>query len=279
MATNNPFERFAYSYQDKSAYTSARPTKYTSTNFAEQTFSGHDLQAFFNDIKVGNLESVSWTISTETVGNYVMGKRDPAAHTQGKRVIVGSMVMQQFARHALIQEVFQMHRRGLGTIGDLWNLSQGMSNGNNLRNGNFSADQATGTNSLRASGNSNPFDSGDAANFGGLTNFRGLSPDDFNRQLMDQIIETANIVGATKVIYADQLPAFNITLVGANKAGAAARCTLFGVQITQETGGYSQNDLGSSIGMSFVAQTVSPWTAIETVTDAANMARGFSFSA
>jgi hypothetical protein len=265
MPRTNPFERAAYNNNTRRGY--FNNPDYVLPNVADQTFSGHDIQAYYNDIKVGNLEQISWTVSTETVGNFAMGQRDPLAHTQGKRVIVGSMVMQQYARHALLQQVFQLHRRAIGTIGDLWNLSSTTSgvgsNGSNIVNGQFDTAKSAGATGLRAV--RPQFEGPEAAQYNGISGFRGLSYDDIANQVANQVRETANAVANQPFMYADQLPPFDITLVGVNKSGAAAKCTLFGVTITNETGGMSLNDLGNSIGMSFVCIARTPWEAIETI--------------
>ena len=265
MAIANPFERGAYSSVSR-AYSPVK-NNYSLTDFADQTFSGHDLQVYFNDIKVGNLESVSWTTSTETVSNHVMGRRDPVAFTQGKRVIVGSIVMQKFARDALLQQVFQFHRRNIGTIGDLWTIGQAVNGLNLAGNGTINTAQVVNGSSTLASSSGasgTVVTNVDANTFSGLTNFRGLSPAELAQQVNDQIRDAANFTKNLIVKYPDQLPPFNITLVGVNKSGAAARCMLYGVQITQETDGFSQQDLGSSTGFAFVCLSKDPWTAIET---------------
>jgi hypothetical protein len=74
-------------------------------------FSGGDMQAYINNIKVGNLESVTWSISVEVVGNYVMGRRDAVIYTTGKRVVVGSLVLSQYDRHALLEQVFSVSKK------------------------------------------------------------------------------------------------------------------------------------------------------------------------
>jgi len=252
----NPFQRGAYS--SYSANYKPKKASYSVTDYADKTFSGHDHQVYFNDTKVGNAEAISWTTSTETVSNHVMGRRDPVAFTQGKRVVVGSLVLQEFAQHAFLHEIWRLHESRLGVIGDLWNLSQG-TNGLNLSNGTFDTTQVVGSNAL---GGGFTYQSPDANNLGGLSNFRGLSATDLQAQLKEQIIDAASAAKNVILQYADQIPPFDITLVGVNKSGAARKCTLFGVQITQETGGISQADMGGQMGMAFVALAVSPWTAL-----------------
>jgi hypothetical protein len=77
------------------------------------TFSGADLQAWINDRRVTNLESITYSNSIEIVGNYGMGNRNPHSFTKGKRVIVGQMTMTVWAQHALLDEVFQARQADL----------------------------------------------------------------------------------------------------------------------------------------------------------------------
>lgn len=247
----NPFRRFAY------VPTSGRmlevQSKYGPGNENLQVFSGGDLQAFVNDIKVGNMESITWSISVEVVGNYVMGRRDPVLYTTGKRVIVGSMVLSQYDRHALLEQVFQMDLRGKRQIADLWSNN---TPAQQIRRRDFALEE-TGVQGVNPSTLNLASDT--RISDPGITLLRGLSPTEYAQQLSDQLTETANLIGAENLQYADQLPPFDVTLVGVNRTGAAAKCTLFGVQVTQETTGYSLNDMGNSVGMSFVCIAVSPW--------------------
>lgn len=254
----NPFQRYAYA--PRHLVKGEDPKEFEAGNNLV-VFSGGDLQAYFNNIKVGNLESVTWSISVEVVGNYVMGRRDAVTYTTGKRVVVGSMVLSQYDRHALIEQVFQVSRRGISTIGSLWNPDVNVGAG--LANDRSSTGGLTGVNTpgyietdpLRATGQNTV----QGNNY--LT--RGLSQSAFNAQLEAQLRDTARLVGAQKFVTADQVPPFDLTLVGVTRSGDAAKCALFGIQITQETAGYSNNDLGSSVGMSFVALGVSPWRPVE----------------
>ena len=261
MSVNNVFARGAYS-SPRPLNGNTAPGKYQLGSNNEQTFSGHDLQVYFNDLRVGNMEAISWTVSTETVGNYIMGQRDPAAFTQGKRAIVGSIIMQQYAKDALLYEVFQLNLRKINTLGDLWAqdvvASQIAANQQSTSLVSAAVAGATVANGL---GYSATFNTNTLATNNTLAG-RGLNQAQLDAQLASQIAETVNIVQNEKVIYPDQLPPFDITLVGVNKAGYAAKCSIFGVEITQSTGSFNQNDMGSSVGMTFVCRMITPWTQI-----------------
>lgn len=253
---DNVFQRYAYSprYQIKGE----DPKRFEADNNLV-VFSGGDLTAYINNIKVSNLESVTWSTSVEVAGNYVMGRRNAVTYTKGKRVVVGSMVLSQYDKHALIEHVFHVSERGISTIGGLWNPSTNV--GNALATGNraFTAPGGVGTTTYIEK-DQNVLGT-DVIQGNNYLN-RGLSREAFERQLQQQYAETAQLVGAQKFNYSDQIPPFDLTLVGVTQSGDAARCSLFGITVTQETGGFSQNDLGNSVGMSFVALAVSPWRPI-----------------
>jgi len=242
----NPFSRYAYAEYKSNQITT--PSQYTLPEENLQVFAGCDLHAYINNTKVGNLESVTWTVSTEAVGNYVMGRRNPVAIVTGKRLIVGSMVFAQYDRHAILQQVFRLKERGIETVSQLWD-----------------ADLSTQAVNNRIENTANAVKSLGSANKQGQSprieytynNMRGLTQEQYYTQLSDQVRYTSQLVGAYRVEHTDQLPPFNLTLVGVNKAGAAAKLTIFGMQITQETGGYSQNDMGTNVGVSYYAMNIS----------------------
>lgn len=262
---NNKFTRYAYSPRynyDTSDLTDS--IDYSNQNNNMVVFSGGDLQAYINNIKVGNLESITWSISVEVVGNYVMGRRDAVVYTTGKRVVVGSIVLSQYDRHALLEQVFQVSTKGPATIGALWTPDYGAENNVGQKLSGTDVLSTTMPGGIRNVDFERDGNASVSSTTGGeLTLQRGLSRQAFDRYLLDQLRDTARAISSQKFSYSDQLPPFDLTLVGVTKSGDAARCSIFGMQVTQETAGFSQNDLGNSVGMSFVALSVSPWRAIE----------------
>ena len=263
----NPFARYAYRTRDQ--YLNEPPEDYAASNNL-QTLTGGDLQAYINNIKVGNLESCTWSISVEVVGNYVMGRRDAVTYTTGKRVVVGSVVFSQYDRHALLEGVFNLRKKGIRNQGDLWDyISKTDGTSNAARE--LARENYTTTMPLGVGSNVNTSSSyaqlepqaGNSASYTSNPQMRGLSSSAFDVQLQQQLRDTARLVGSNRISYSDQLPPFDLTLTGVTKNGTAARCSIFGMQITQETAGFSQNDLGNSVGMSFVALGLEPWRPVE----------------
>lgn len=256
MVTSNPYRRTAYSPLDPNALKDQN--LYAEENEQQVVFSGADLIAFVNHIKVGNLETITVQTSREVVGNYVMGKADAIQITKGKRVIVGSLMFAQYDKHALLEQVFRMSKSGIKTYGDLWDTR---GTANRLRNleplsQETRTSKGAGGRTQTGDGYAEP-----AYDMDGIA--RGLSWTEYQLQLDDQARIAADLVGATKVNYADQIPPFDLTLVGVAPNGRAARCTVFGIDITQETGGWSMQDLGNSVGFSFTARAINPWRAVE----------------
>lgn len=252
-----------YAYSPRYNYNTVQGIDYTPQGNNMIVFSGGDMQAYINNIKVGNLESVTWSISVEVVGNYVMGRRDAVIYTTGKRVVVGSMVLSQYDRHALLEQVFRLSERNIKSIGSLWEMDK------DLRKAGQPGDTNTVTPVVAGGYGTNPnwlnVDQDNRQDVSGSNTplLRGISRTAYEQELLRMETDAARNAGSAKFNYSDQLPPFDLTLVGVNKAGDGARCSIFGMQVTQETAGFSQNDLGNSVGMSFVALAVSPWRSLD----------------
>jgi hypothetical protein len=74
--------------------TSAYTRTYTS-------FSGVDIVAVIDNIQIGEIQGISYSITREKAPVYTMGSADPRSFSRGKRGIAGSMVFILFDRHAL----------------------------------------------------------------------------------------------------------------------------------------------------------------------------------
>ena len=255
-----------------------RVTDQNDGTFIPQTFAGGDLEAYINNIKVANLEAITWSISVEIVGNYAMGQRDALSYTKGKRVIVGSLSMTQWDRHVLLEQVFALSefaRTGRGpTFQDLY--APGSPSAQILSGNDVPILGTAVTTGVRGS-TTQTIPPGQDPTLQVITtsSTRGLSRTAYENQLKEQIYLTARSKAATRIVYPDQIPPFDLTLVGANPQGAMSFCTIFGIHITQETGGFSMNDVGNTVGMSWTALHVEPW---RPVNDTRLNTNAFSFN-
>lgn len=196
----------------------------TSSKFSRSynSFSGCDIRAVFNNKVIGTIQGISISVQREKGGIYTMGDPDVRAFARGKRGIAGSMVFIQFDRDGLLGE---------------------------METSKFWADK----DSLRPDGlEINPVDRA-SGNRPGATIFEQET--DFGNAFDprdDQL--------AVKPWFADQIPPFDITLIGANEYGTAATMRIYGVEILNEGTGMSIDDLVSEKQCTFVARTISPWT-------------------
>ena len=60
--------------------------------------------------------------------------------------------------------------------------------------------------------------------------------------------------------YVDQIPPFDIVVVGATEYGASASMRIYGVEIMNEGSGFSVDNMTIENQMSYVAREIMPWT-------------------
>lgn len=65
------------------------------------SFGGCDIVALIEDVVIGNLQGISYSVTREKGPIYVMGRADPVSFSRGKRGIAGSLVFTNFDRGAL----------------------------------------------------------------------------------------------------------------------------------------------------------------------------------
>ncbi len=65
------------------------------------TFSGSDIVCSFNNVVIGELAGITWSVTREKAPIYTMGSPNPRSFSRGKRGIAGSMIFTVFDRPAL----------------------------------------------------------------------------------------------------------------------------------------------------------------------------------
>lgn len=196
------------------------------------SFSGIDIKAVFNNVVIGELQAISYSITREKAPIYTMGSADPRAFGRGKRGIAGTMIFIVFDRGALI-----------GTFGAF-----SRNPGDRL---NFSADKEE-LRSLQA-GNTPNIQQGIQESRRLLEEARNESP--LSNVGGDQAI--------TAPWYADQVPPFDVTLAAANEYGALAVMRIFQLEVLNEGYGVSIDDIVSEQQMTYVARQVINWQPID----------------
>jgi hypothetical protein len=73
----------------------------------------------------------------------------------------------------------------------------------------------------------------------------------------------AELAKEQKAFFSDQVLPFDVTLAAANEYGALAVMRIYGCEILNEGYGVSIDDIVSEQQMSYIARSLSPWTAIK----------------
>jgi hypothetical protein len=85
------------------------------------SYSGADIIATFNQVVVGELQAITYSVTREKGPIYVMGNPNPVSFSRGKRGIAGSLVFTVFDRNALhqLKKDAKVYRQQLNTSGQL----------------------------------------------------------------------------------------------------------------------------------------------------------------
>lgn len=83
------------------------------------SFSGADISASIGNKIIGELQSITYSVTREKAPIFTMGNPNPRAFSRGKRGIAGSMVFTVFDRDALkeLKSSTVVHRQGMNDSG------------------------------------------------------------------------------------------------------------------------------------------------------------------
>jgi len=208
------------------------------------SFGGPDIVPIFNNKVIGECQAITYSIRREKAPIYTFGSADPRSYARGKRGIAGSVVFAQFDRHALLEE--------------LQAIRKGAASGTTKRKL-FETDQETENSAYSDQGIILPGANAENSILGvdtwghNMSSMIGTGGSylDFE-QLLNQTFHR------TKPWYADQLPAFHITLTMANEQGQAASMRILYAEILNEGVGMSVDDTVVEQAMTFVARKIIP---------------------
>lgn len=196
-------------------------------NALVSTFSGADVVVVFGDHYVGECMSFTIGVNREAGPLYVMGRKEPIAIPKGKRGIGGSFILAQLGYEALLKYYNEM----MGNTDDkeIWVRTDEMVpiiDSDSRKVGSqtgYSADNVD----IGAGGNLNSINTGDL-----WTRLDGPN-------------------------YVDQIPAFNITVIGMNEQGKRMAFRVYGVCIINDGLAISIEELNMEKKYTFIAQAVS----------------------
>lgn len=204
-----------------------------------QSFGSGDIICTFNGQVIAELLSITWSVTREKAPNYILGHTNPVGYARGRRGIAGSLVFALFNRNALIDEMKNADKNARGYEDVMKYYDFKGENGQGLDQ--FMLDRL------------NP-----ESNAGFNPNVAAEGNDFLQRALTNNRTLIDNAGWVQEIEYADQILPFNITVNGANEAGAKAKTTLIGVEILNEGSGISIQDLATSQSYTFVARDIQP---------------------
>jgi len=208
-------------------------------------FSGGDINIFFNERRVGRVESISCSIATDGAQLWEMGQQDSLGLVKGKRQIAGSMMFAMGDKDAVLESYLRLSERGTITQKDLWDPSSAASSfaAKKIVTQAFVDSSTVSSRTVTSTINYVP---------------SSISESAFNDQSMNNVAQAARIVGSRKIEYLDQLPPIDVTIV-AVKDGAVSAMVLFGVEFLQEAMSMTLADMSSSQATNFVCRHRRHW--------------------
>lgn len=207
------------------------------------TFSGVDITALFDNMMVMTMQGIAISITREKVPIYVFGRSRPVSISRGKRGIAGTLQFVLFDRDALNTLMLDADHQYYAHADEVnW-----LTNTFNPANYQLDALAKYGSGAISAdmsSASSDGWQSGQ--NTGTSTQGVGRS-----KRTIPQ--------------YMDQIWPFDVTLMAQNEYGLGAWSSVIGIEIINEGGGISMDDLTNEEQATYIAIHRQGWTSLESV--------------
>lgn len=212
------------------------------------SLSGTEIHAVFDTVKFGDLHMVKYATQRDVANIHVMGRVDSVGTGKGKRQTSGACVFTVFDKDRLLEAINKNPSKQIFlTNHELLNYGDSTTNperGVLLRNA-----------------------------FNNARRFNTINPDIVNGELSTfqnstSIFDVNSYGDYSKIQLADQIPPFDITLVGISEVSpeTASRMVIHGVQFTSDSGGTSIDDLVLERQLTFIARRISPWKRLSDLT-------------
>ena len=186
---------------------------------------GVDINVVIGGKVVGELQSISYSVTREKGPIYTLGSPDPRSFARGKRGIAGTLIFATFDRTALLEYI-----EGVGQ------------NKKNPHINKYDIKFQYG-------------DGGDKATLSGAYSPVGTLPTD--------VTKATDIKVQTDPWYVDQMLPFDVYIVAANEYGSIMKKAIAGVEILNEGGGVSVDDLMIAEQYTYIATGMTPWTFVQ----------------
>ncbi len=229
-----------------------------------QSLSGSEIHAVFGNLKFADIQMIKYASSRQKAPVYTMGSADLRAIARGPRSINGALIFSHLSKQNLVEK--------MGEAGYKVFLSNDeTANYNSAYKKQGAAGTAGDANTLKRQALRA---SGTIANYGAVSK-NGLSADagTFDPFAVgEDIYKLSNFGQVQSAFLADQLPPFDITLVGIPETAAQGlldktykpqSLVLRGVEFVSEASGTSIEDLVIEKQMSFLARSLQDWSGVE----------------
>lgn len=239
-----------------------------------RSLSGSEIHAVFGNIKFGDIQMIKYAVSRQKAPIYTMGSADMRAIARGPRSINGALVFSHLSTGGLVQAMSEAGYKIFLSHDELANYNESYRDGKTLSEGQKSALRAGGTIGFQGvvskeglqSLSGNYTSAATAAQTQGTQTQSNFDP----FAIGESINPLANYGSVTNAWLADQLPPFDITLIGvpetageeiSKKSSTFSPQSLIirGVEFVSESSGTSIEDLVIEKQMSWLARSLKDW--------------------
>lgn len=244
------------------------------------TFSGIDITAMFDNMVMATLSGLASSLTREKAPVYTFGSANARSISRGKRACAGSMQFTLFDRDSFYNmfldesHFYYAHADEVNYLTNPINIAAfvGTFFPANATNNFAGPTGLTGGDTLVGGVRDTQFNAAGPQNRNGVDNragqFFGVAG----------ATSTNGIVGALSLRkapqHADQVYPFDITMAAQNEYGRSSSSAIIGVEIINEGGGVSVDDITNEQQMTYIAITRTPWVPITTGDDPAETMLG-----
>ena len=213
--------------------------------------SGVEIQAVFNNTKFGDLHMIKYATQRDTANVHVMGAVDAVSVARGKRATTGACVFAIFEKDRLLEALGD--KKVFLTNHEIINYGSVVGTKEKPVDINGTFENTLGN-------------SGTLRQTTAQSNLQGKS-----------VFDASNYGEWRSAMLIDQIPPFDITLVGISEAsGHASRMIIHGVQFNSDQGGSSVDDLLLERQVTFIARRITPWTEFKVLAGGSEASNGIS---
>lgn len=226
-----------------------------------RSLSGSEIHAVFGNVKFADIQMIKYASSRQKAPIYTMGSPDLRAVARGPRSINGALIFSQLSTRSLVERMAEGGSKVFLSNDELANYTpRNNERYKEIKSGTVEAKRAAlkAGGSLAVTGTIGPGGFEDGGTF-----------DPF--AVGEDIYKSENFGQAVPAFLADQLPPFDITLVGMPETAGEdyladkyrpQSLIIRGVEFVSEASGSSIQDMVIEKQMSFIARSIQDWEGV-----------------